>query len=254
MHPGTPDAYHSSRRADAESVVLAIVDGGGRAIVMKQDLRDPAAAIRPFDTFAPAGDAYDAPPEPLDAAVLFAPAGDLVPVALAALDRGGTLSIAGIHLTDIPVLNYQRHLFQERTVRSVTANTREDGREFLALAGRHRLRVTVAPYPLDAAARALALCRQVGARAGEVADLDTLGEICLDGGRAEPRRAEDLARAAVALAREVADVRIRVDAMNTLATIQYQLGRMAAAGHRLGLVEQARRTVDILRAGVPATA
>ena len=77
------------------------------------------------------------PPEPLDAAILFAPVGDLVPVALAALDRGGTLAVAGIHLTDIPALNYERHLFQERTLRSVTANTRQDGRDFLAFAGGH---------------------------------------------------------------------------------------------------------------------
>ncbi len=100
--------------------------------------------------------AYDAPPEPLDAAVLFAPVGDLVPVALEALDRGGTLSVAGIHLSDVPTLNYQRHLFQERSVRSTTANTRADGREFLEIAARHQLAVTVAPYPLAAADRALA--------------------------------------------------------------------------------------------------
>jgi propanol-preferring alcohol dehydrogenase len=105
---------------------------------------------------ASAGDAYDPPPEALDAAILFAPVGELVPVALEALDRGGTLSIAGIHLTDIPSLNYQRHLFQERTLRSVTANTRADGREFLALAARHRLTVATTPYPFDRAPEALA--------------------------------------------------------------------------------------------------
>ncbi len=105
---------------------------------------------------ASAGDAYDAAPEPLDAAILFAPVGDLVPVALAALDRGGTLSIAGIHLSDIPVLNYQRHLFQERQVRSVTANTRRDGEEFLEIAARIPIRPTTSRYPLDAAGRALA--------------------------------------------------------------------------------------------------
>ena len=105
---------------------------------------------------ASAGGAYDAPPEPLDAAILFAPVGDLVPVALAALDRGGTLAVAGIHLTDIPVLNYQRHLFQERTLRSVTANTRADGRDLLAHAAAHPLRVAVTRYPLEAADRALA--------------------------------------------------------------------------------------------------
>jgi alcohol dehydrogenase, propanol-preferring len=102
------------------------------------------------------GGASDLPPEPLDAAILFAPVGDLVPTALAALDRGGTLAVAGIYLTDIPPLNYQRHLFQERQLRSVTSNTRADAREFLAFAARHRLSVTTHPYPLDAAGRALA--------------------------------------------------------------------------------------------------
>lgn len=105
---------------------------------------------------ASVSDAYDEPPEPLDAAVLFAPVGDLVPVALAALDRGGTLAVAGIHLTDIPVLTYQRHLFQERSLRSVTANTRADGRELMAFAARHRLRVATTTYELSAAADALA--------------------------------------------------------------------------------------------------
>ncbi|MFH8475859.1 zinc-binding alcohol dehydrogenase family protein [Streptomyces sp. NPDC018000] len=102
------------------------------------------------------GGAYDRPPEPLDSAILFAPVGDLVPVAMEALDRSGTLAIAGIHLSDIPVLNYQRHLFQERNLRSVTSNTREDGREFLALAGRVGIRVTVSTYPLSRADQALA--------------------------------------------------------------------------------------------------
>ncbi|GAA0375377.1 zinc-binding alcohol dehydrogenase family protein [Microbispora corallina] len=104
---------------------------------------------------ASAGGSADPPPEPLDAAILFAPVGDLVPVALEALDRGGTLAVAGIHLTDIPVLNYRRHLFQERTLRSVTANTRADGREFLRLAAEHRPRVTTTPYAFEEADRAL---------------------------------------------------------------------------------------------------
>ncbi|MDX2648212.1 zinc-dependent alcohol dehydrogenase family protein [Streptomyces sp. PA03-1a] len=104
---------------------------------------------------ASAGAAADRPPEPLDAAILFAPVGDLVPPALEALDRGGTLAIAGIHLSDIPALNYQRHLFQERSLRSVTSNTRQDGQEFLALAARIGIRVTATPYPLDHADRAL---------------------------------------------------------------------------------------------------
>jgi len=105
---------------------------------------------------ASAGDAADSPPEPLDAAIMFAPVGELVLPALAALDRGGTLSIAGIYLSDIPPLNYEKHLFQERQLRSVTANTRADAREFLGFAAAHKLAVTVHPYPLDAADRALA--------------------------------------------------------------------------------------------------
>jgi propanol-preferring alcohol dehydrogenase len=104
---------------------------------------------------ASAGGADEPPPEPLDAAILFAPVGGLVLPALEALDRGGTLAIAGIHLTDIPALNYQRHLFEERNLRSVTANTRQDGAEFLEAAARHGVRVTTVTYASDAADQAL---------------------------------------------------------------------------------------------------
>ncbi len=100
--------------------------------------------------------AYDQPPEPLDAAIIFAPVGELVPVALRALDRGGILAVAGIHLSDVPALNYERELFYERELRSVTANTRRDGQDFLALAGQHHLQVTTSAYPLADADRALA--------------------------------------------------------------------------------------------------
>jgi len=104
---------------------------------------------------ASAGGAADDPPEPLDAAVLFAPAGELVPVALRALDRGGTLAIAGIHLSTIPPIDYDAELFEERQVRSVTANTRRDGEELLALAAAIPIKPTVTAYPLDAADLAL---------------------------------------------------------------------------------------------------
>jgi len=104
---------------------------------------------------ASAGDAFTGPPEPLDAAILFAPSGALVPPALEALDSGGTLSIAGIHLTDVPSLRYRRHLFRERGIRTVTANTRADGRRFLAYAAEHRLRTTLTPYDFADADRAL---------------------------------------------------------------------------------------------------
>ena len=104
---------------------------------------------------ASAQDAADPPPVPLDAAILFAPVGDLVLPACESLDRGGTLSIAGIHLSDIPSLNYQRHLFQERQIRSVTSNTRADARAFLDFAGQHRIEVTTPEYSMDQADRAL---------------------------------------------------------------------------------------------------
>jgi propanol-preferring alcohol dehydrogenase len=99
--------------------------------------------------------AYDQPPEKLDSAILFAPVGDLAPVALRALDRGGVLAIAGIHLTDIPPLVYERDLFYERELRSVTANTRADGEAFLRFAAEHRLEVTTHEYPLTQAQKAL---------------------------------------------------------------------------------------------------
>ncbi|MCH0572160.1 zinc-binding alcohol dehydrogenase family protein [Streptomyces sp. MUM 136J] len=104
---------------------------------------------------ASAGGARDMPPEPLDSAILFAPVGDLVPVAMRALDRGGVLAIAGIHLSDVPPLHYESDLFYEKEIRSVTSNTREDARAFLSLAARHRVRATTHPYPLSDAVRAL---------------------------------------------------------------------------------------------------
>jgi propanol-preferring alcohol dehydrogenase len=101
------------------------------------------------------GDASATPPEPLDAAILFAPVGSLVPPALEALDRGGTLAVAGIYLTDIPTLNYDRHLFEERSLCSVTANTREDGTTFLETAARIGIKVSTTPYPFVDANAAL---------------------------------------------------------------------------------------------------
>jgi alcohol dehydrogenase, propanol-preferring len=104
---------------------------------------------------ASVGPAYGRPPVELDSAILFAPVGDLVPVALGALADGGTLAVAGIHLSDVPVLDYQEHLFRERTLTTVTANTRADGEELLRLAGALRIRSRVTPYPFDAVDQAL---------------------------------------------------------------------------------------------------
>lgn len=121
---------------------------------------------------ASAGDTFDAPPEPLDSAILFAPAGELVPAALSALDRGGTLVVAGIYLSDIPTLRYSDHLFQERRLTSVTANTRRDGEEFLTVAARIGIKVHTVAYPLaqaDEALRDLAHDRIIGAAVLRVA-------------------------------------------------------------------------------------
>src|ERR1700756_4208299 len=104
---------------------------------------------------ASARGAYDSPPEPLDSAILFAPVGDIVPVAMRALDRGGTLAVAGIHLTDTPPLNYEHELFYEKELRSVTSNTRDDGRTFLELALRYHVRATTHVYPMSQAQQAL---------------------------------------------------------------------------------------------------
>lgn len=101
------------------------------------------------------GRSDEAPPLPLDAAVVFAPAGVVVPHALRALDRGGTVALAGIHMTPIPALDYDRDLFLERTLRSVTANTREDARDFLHLAAAIPVRTRVERVPFHEARSAL---------------------------------------------------------------------------------------------------
>lgn len=140
--------------ASAHVVAQVALAEGARVHVLT---RSAAARQLALDLgCASAGGAADEPPEPLDAAILFAPAGELVPVALQALDRGGTLAIAGIHLSDVPPLNYARHLFEERQVRSVTANTRTDGEEFLLLAAAMGVRARVDVRALDAAATTLA--------------------------------------------------------------------------------------------------
>ncbi|RIL00303.1 MAG: hypothetical protein DCC71_18750 [Proteobacteria bacterium] len=117
------------------------------------------------------GGSFDAPPAKLDAAILFAPAGELVPAALLRLDRGGTLAIAGIHMSDVPPLDYQRHLFQERTVTSVTANTRADGRALLALAAEIPIRTHTTVYPLERANEALVDLKSDRVRGAAVLDV-----------------------------------------------------------------------------------
>jgi propanol-preferring alcohol dehydrogenase len=101
-----------------------------------------------------AGGSDEEPPEPLDAAILFAPVGALVPGALAAVRKGGRVVCGGIHMSDIPSFPY-RLMWEERSVASVANLTRDDGREFLALAPQAKVRTTTTRYPLDKANQAL---------------------------------------------------------------------------------------------------
>lgn len=101
-----------------------------------------------------AGSSDEKPPEPLDAALIFAPAGELIPAALRAVDKGGHVVSGGIHMSDIPAFPY-RILWEERKVSSVANLTRRDGEELLALAGEIPLRTEVVPFPLEAANEAL---------------------------------------------------------------------------------------------------
>jgi propanol-preferring alcohol dehydrogenase len=108
------------------------------------------------------GPADAAPPVKFHSAIIFAPAGELVPIALDALDRGGTLALAGIYMTPIPEMDYGRYLFQERNLRSVTANTRLDGRELLELAAEIPLQAHTVEFPLEQANEALQALKRDG--------------------------------------------------------------------------------------------
>jgi alcohol dehydrogenase, propanol-preferring len=139
--------------ASAHLVAQVAVAQGARVHVLTRsaEARGLAAELGA----ASVGPAEQGPPEPLDSALLFAPAGELVPTALRALDAGGTLAVAGIHLSDVPRLDYAAELFREKRLRSVTANTRADGAEFLRLAAALGVRATVDPRPLTEAAATL---------------------------------------------------------------------------------------------------
>jgi len=111
------------------------------------------------------GELRDPMPHRTEGTILFAPAGDLVPVALRNLARGGTLALAGIYMTPIPRLDYEADLFYERGIRSVTANTRADGAALLAEAARAAVRLSTTEFPLEVANQALELLK-VGALSG----------------------------------------------------------------------------------------
>lgn len=159
--------YRSLRRADLQAGEhLGLFGFGASAHLALQVARHWGCQVSVFTRGAQhralaealgaawTGAATDQPPRPLDRAVIFAPAGELVPAALAQLRPGGTLAINAIHLSPIPALDY-RLLYGERTVRSVANATRQDAAEFLALAGEARLQVEIEPFALAQANRAL---------------------------------------------------------------------------------------------------
>jgi propanol-preferring alcohol dehydrogenase len=118
-----------------------------------------------------AGSSEEAPPEELDAAIIFAPVGALVPAALRVVARGGTVVCAGIHMSDIPSFSYDL-LWEERSVRSVANLTRQDGLDFLALAPEVPVRTEVMPFPLEAANEALEALRGGRVRGAAVLVVD----------------------------------------------------------------------------------
>lgn len=164
--------YRSLRMA-GDARRLGIYGFGAAAHIVAQvaraEGREIFAFTRPGDAPAQAfarslgavwaGESGEAPPEPLDAAILFAPVGALVPAALTAVRKGGVVVCGGIHMSDIPSFPY-RLLWQERVVRSVANLTRQDAHEFLALAGRVRIATEVTIYPLAQANEALAALRE----------------------------------------------------------------------------------------------
>jgi propanol-preferring alcohol dehydrogenase len=157
-----------SLKAAGEGRTIGIYGFGAAAHIIAQVCRWQGRRVfaftRPGDAAAQkfalslgaewAGGSDDRPPAPLDAAILFAPVGALVPSALAAVRKGGPVVCGGIHMSDIPSFP-SRRLWEERSIVSVANLTRADGKEFLALAPRAKVRTTTVPYPLDRANEAL---------------------------------------------------------------------------------------------------
>jgi propanol-preferring alcohol dehydrogenase len=121
-----------------------------------------------------AGGADAQPSVPLDAAIMFAPAGELVPAALKALKKGGRLILGGIHMSDIPAFSYDL-LYQERSIRSVANNTRDDGREFLRVAAEIPIHTAVETFPVREANRVLQTLKHDGVRGAAVLLADGVG-------------------------------------------------------------------------------
>jgi propanol-preferring alcohol dehydrogenase len=139
--------------SSAHVVIQIVLHRGCRVLVVTRGDRHRQLALKMGAEWA--GETIEGIPEHADSAIIFAPAGELVPAALSILKKGGTLALAGIHMSQIPALDYDKHLFYEKNVHSVTANTRDDGRCLLAEAADIPIRPHTTTYPLGEANRAL---------------------------------------------------------------------------------------------------
>jgi propanol-preferring alcohol dehydrogenase len=140
--------------SSAHVIMQIALHRGCKVYVVTRDARHQGLAAEMGAAWV--GESAAALPVATDSAIVFAPAGELVPQALSKLEKGGTVALAGIHMSPIPQMDYTQCLFYERDVRSVTANTRADGRELLELAATIPLRPRTVPYRLDQANEALA--------------------------------------------------------------------------------------------------
>jgi len=138
--------------AAAHVAIQVALHWGAEVYASTRDARHQKLALELGATWA--GGTFDEPPKKLDAAIVFAPAGEIVPAALKALKKGGVLVLGGIHMSPIPSFNYDL-LYQERVIRSVANNTRQDGEDFLRVAAEIPIRTHVQMYPLAEANRAL---------------------------------------------------------------------------------------------------
>jgi alcohol dehydrogenase, propanol-preferring len=139
--------------SSAHVILQVALARGAEVFVVTRDARHRELARQMGASWA--GEHAEELPVLTHSAILFAPVGELVPPALRALEKGGTLALAGIHLSDIPSISYEDHLFYEKNLRSVTANTRADGYELLELAARIPIRPRTTLYTLTEANRAL---------------------------------------------------------------------------------------------------
>jgi propanol-preferring alcohol dehydrogenase len=126
---------------------------GVRVLAFTRDERHQKLALEMGAVWAGGGE--DKSPEPLNAAIIFAPAGELVPAALRNMKRGGTVVLGGIHMSEIPAMSYDQLLYWERSIKSVANNTRQDGEDFLKLAAGIPVRTSISTFPLDQANAAL---------------------------------------------------------------------------------------------------